>query len=49
MTCSLPEWGFRQFSAGCLYPPCLPAGYTIVSGSSSGRMESLLGRVSGRL
>ena len=32
---------FRQFPAGALYPPCLPAGYTLVSGSSSRRMEYL--------
>lgn len=26
---------------GALYPPCLPAGYTLVSGSSSRRMDPL--------
>lgn len=40
---NLPPAGidFRQFPAGCWYPPCLHAGYTLVSGSSSRRMDYL--------
>jgi hypothetical protein len=37
------ENDFRQFPAGALYPLCLPAGYTLVSGSSSRRMDYLTG------
>lgn len=47
MNCPLPETYFRQFPAPALNPPCQPAGYTLVSGSSSRRMDFLPGTKDG--
>ena len=47
MNCPLPESYFRQFPAPGLNPPCQPAGYTLVSGSSSRRMDHLPGTKEG--
>lgn len=41
MTYRLPKMISGNFRQGALYPPCLPAGYTLVSGSSSRRMDYL--------
>jgi hypothetical protein len=38
MTCNLPKLISGSFRQGGLYPPCLHAGNTLVSGSSSRRM-----------
>jgi hypothetical protein len=40
---SMPEIISGNFQQGALYPPCLHAGNTLVSGSSSRRMDYLPG------
>ena len=41
----LPETIFGSSRQAALYPPCLPAGYTLVSGSSRWRMDYLPGMI----
>jgi hypothetical protein len=43
MICHLPRQVSGSSRQGALYPACLPAGYTLVSGSSSRRMDYLPG------
>lgn len=40
---TVTETHFRQFPSVGLYPPCLTDGYTLVSVSSSRRMDYLTG------